>query len=407
MLRKSINFGLALFYVLFTFVLLNVSAVGYEQLVQDIGLDYKVYNAGVAANYAGLAIGCMAFIPPVHKYGRRPIYMASLLIQLCGAIWGANMKSTGEFIGVNIVLGLGGAISEALVQVTIADLFFVHTYATMNGLFLFAQATGSFLGPVAAGYVIQSMGWRWTWWWCVVFIGLSLVLVAIFFEDTSYTPMVLGDQPWRESTVDTHRLKDRSPCTKQDDDKDLERSPTISSVVMAQTVPTRSYRQRIALYQKNDVSIRHHFYQPFIILFRFPAAWYAAITFGSLISWYSVLLSVMSVRLPQAPYNFSASAVGLMFIAPFVGLLISTVSAGPISDWMIVRLAARNGGIYEPEMRLYPAIFYAFVAFAGVLTYGLGISQVSPFSVLIFISVASGLYFSVLRMHRGFNLRPA
>lgn len=136
--RKAIIFTLCLFYVLFTFVLLNVASVLFGPLAVEIGLTYDDYNAAIASNYAGLAVGCIIFIPTVHKYGRRPIYLLSLVIQLAASIWGANLSSVGEYIAINVLAGFGGAISETLVQITIADLFFVHQYGTMNGMFLFA-----------------------------------------------------------------------------------------------------------------------------------------------------------------------------------------------------------------------------------------------------------------------------
>lgn len=374
--RKAIVFTLCLFYVLFTFVLLNVGAVAFGALAVDIDLTYDNYNAAIASNYAGLAVGCVLFIPLVHKYGRRPIYLLSLVIQLAASIWGAKLTSVGEYIAVNITMGLGGAISETLVQITIADLFFVHQYGTMNGLFLFAQATGSFLGPVAAGYVVLGQGWRWTWWWCAIFIGVSLILVAVFFEDTTFVPSTTGVPPPHTQTELQSPQQITAHFDLKEDVKSLEDAPTVSTLVNSAT-KERSYRERLALFNKTDTEIRHHFYQPLIVLFRIPAVMYAAITFGSLIAWYSVLLSVMAVNLVQPPYNFNSSQVGLFFLAPFVGLVIATICAGPFSDWSIVRLARRNGGVYEPEMRLYPALPSAFFAFGGILIYGLGLSHVS------------------------------
>jgi hypothetical protein len=36
-------------------------------------------------------------------------------------------------IGSNLLSGLGGAVSETIAQITIADMFFVHHHAAMNG----------------------------------------------------------------------------------------------------------------------------------------------------------------------------------------------------------------------------------------------------------------------------------
>lgn len=83
-------------------------------------------NAASAVNYAALAVGCVLFIPLVHKYGRRPVYLLSSALQFAACIWLAKTVTPGDMIGSNLISGLGGAISETIVQITIADLFFVH-----------------------------------------------------------------------------------------------------------------------------------------------------------------------------------------------------------------------------------------------------------------------------------------
>ena len=48
---------------------------------------------------------------------------------------------------------------------------------------------------------------------------------------------------------------------------------------------------------------------------------------------------------------------------------------GPVSDWMILRLARRHNGVYEPEMRLW--VFVPFIPFqvAGAFWFGYAIQQ--------------------------------
>lgn len=77
-------------------------------------------------------------------------------------------------------------------MITIVDLFFVHQHARMNGIFLFMQSLGSTGGPIAAGYIVVSMGWRWMWWMIAIFPGVNLILVLFFFVEPKYIPLVVG-----------------------------------------------------------------------------------------------------------------------------------------------------------------------------------------------------------------------
>jgi MFS family permease len=143
---------------------------------------------GIAINYGGLAIGCIFFVPFVHKFGRRPLYLFSSALQLASVVWQAKVHTFGDLIGSNLISGLGGAISETMVQITIADIFFVHQHALMNGWYLVATGLSVFLGPVASGYVVESQGWRWMWWWCAIFMSIQLLLVVFMFEESKYIP---------------------------------------------------------------------------------------------------------------------------------------------------------------------------------------------------------------------------
>ncbi|KAF5128333.1 Protein HOL1 [Metarhizium anisopliae] len=156
--RKTINFTLVSSYVLMTFVQLDISFTAWGRYQEELGFSVGVLNAGGAFNYSGLAIGCFIFVPLVHKYGRRPLYILSTTIQLGASIGAAVTRTRADLWISSLFAGLGGAISESIVQITIADLFFVHHHAAMNGCYLFVVATGAFLGPVAAGYVVQNQG---------------------------------------------------------------------------------------------------------------------------------------------------------------------------------------------------------------------------------------------------------
>lgn len=102
-------------------------------------------------NTAGLAIGCVLFIPFALKFGRRIVYLFSISVSLATAIWQARMYTTGDLWGSNVLSGLAGSIAETICQMTIADMFFVHQRGTANGVYIICVNMGAFLAPVAAG----------------------------------------------------------------------------------------------------------------------------------------------------------------------------------------------------------------------------------------------------------------
>ncbi|KAK2595650.1 hypothetical protein QQS21_006621 [Conoideocrella luteorostrata] len=366
--RKNLNFALVCFYVLLTFVQLDIGFTAWEQQQEELGFSVNFQNAGAAFNYGGLAIGCIFFVPLVHKFGRRPLYLFSTLLQLVSCIWFATTKTRGDFIGSNILSGLGGAISETIVQITIADMFFVHHHAIMNGWYLFSTFAGAYLGPVASGYIVDSQGWRWIWWWCVIFFGFNLVLNLFLFEESKFINNI--------ATQDEAEVLQRQTTA---DDKHSERAGEYlewnrTVVQIDRTIPMKTYRQRMAWVTNSKTDILHDLYQPIVLLFTFPAITYTALTYGSLLAWFAILTSIQATYMFSPPYNFSAAGVGLMNVAPFIGSAPGIFIGGYLNDKSIIWLSRRNGGVYEPEMRLWMALPMAVITPAGVMLCGMGLA---------------------------------
>jgi len=66
----------------------------------------------------------------------------------------------------------------------------------------------------------------------------------------------------------------------------------------------------------------------------------------------SVFSVVNGVIFTAPPYNFSVGEAGLVSLSPFILCIIGEAISGPLNDWICLRLARANHGIYEPEFRL-------------------------------------------------------
>jgi hypothetical protein len=125
-------------------------------------------------------------------------------------------------------------------------------------------------------------------------------------------------------------------------------------IVVDSSVKRKTYWQSLSFTTTSTGSwstFLRHTWQPFWILFTVPGVAYSSCVYAVLLAWSTVMTAALSTYMLDAPYNFSATSIGLMNLAPFIGTTIGSLICGPISDWMVLRLARRKGGIYEPEMR--------------------------------------------------------
>lgn len=94
-----------------------------------------------------------------------------------------------------------------------------------------------------------------------------------------------------------------------------------------------------------------------------PHVLFSTIQYAAGISWLVIIASIIPIIFTQPPYSFNTDGIGLMNLGPFVGNLLGSFYSGLLSDRSVRWLARRNGGYYEPEMRLYllppPALFMA------------------------------------------------
>jgi MFS family permease len=269
----------------------------------------------------------------------------------------------------------------------------------MNGWYLVFTTTGAFLGPVASGYIADSQGWRWMWWWCTIFIGLNLVAVIFFYEETKYKPTFVGRHPTdvpitqgaRNASLDGPDTFKQPQDLKEAESGSVER--TVSFIDT--TIPMKTYKERLAFVTKTEGSILHHFYQPIIVLFTFPAVTYTALTYGLILATFAIMTSVQATYLVLPPYNFGPDGVGLMNLPPFIGSIFGFVVGGWLNDYSAKWLSKRNKGIFEPEMRLWLALPAALFIPAGILMFGIGLARGDHWIVLAIAYALWGFGFVV------------
>jgi MFS family permease len=92
-------------------------------MMKELGFSIKIVNNGYAAGSAALAVGAIMFIPFALKYGRRPMYVFSLIGQIAVMVWSAKIMTAGDLIGTNICSALFGALAEVIVQMTVAGMY--------------------------------------------------------------------------------------------------------------------------------------------------------------------------------------------------------------------------------------------------------------------------------------------
>lgn len=298
------------------------------------------------------------------------------------------MTTVAELFIMNFFTGLGGAVNESIVGMTIADLFFVHQRGTMNALYLTSVMIGSFLTPLAAGVQATNMGWRWVYYLLSLFTGLLFVLFLCLYEETKYVPVLEGVST---SSTDgsVERISTQDPNSKTAAVVTNTLKPVLSTDPFAgqevaadqsyeqrtdARIPLRTWSQRLSFLTPTPEPFLKIAVRPLRVL-TFPHVFFAGIQYAAGLTWLTILATMLSTVMSQPPYNFNPAQIGYMGLGPFIGNLVGSIYSGPLNDKAIRWFAKRNNGIFEPEMRLKLLHIPSVVMAGGIIMFGVTISQ--------------------------------
>jgi len=113
-------------------------------------------------------------------FGRRPLYLAAIVIFLVGSLYAGSVHSMTELAIARGIQGMGAGGLLALALTIIGDIVALKDRAKFQGYFMSVFGISSVLGPVVGGAFAGSSnilgfdGWRW-----VFFINLPIGLAAL------------------------------------------------------------------------------------------------------------------------------------------------------------------------------------------------------------------------------------
>lgn len=105
--------------------------------------------------------GCLIWQPLALQYGKRPIYLLSILATLATQVWAPHTKTNGQWIANKIVQGFVGAPIESLCEISVTDIYFTHERGRYLALYGLLLAGSSFFAPIIAGFIADGQGWQW------------------------------------------------------------------------------------------------------------------------------------------------------------------------------------------------------------------------------------------------------
>lgn len=288
-------------------------------------------------------------------------------------IWTANSSSPGEWYAHRIIIGIVNAPIESLPEISVADLMFAHERGTWMAAYVLVLFESNFIAPLIAGWLNDAIGWRWTMKFGAFVAAASFLILFFFMEETMYfRHMTEGaqlathhDQVTDDNASPLGSEKAKPPTTTYGDDGlSATDKPAAPRTFASKIMPFRRLSGRPSVKQMFFMMIR-----PLLIIIKFPNVAWAGFIYGINLSWYQVLNGTASPVLSAPPYEWRSAFIGCIYVGPMVGAVFGCLWAGVAADKLALYLARRNGGVREPEHRLWPLAIAGIFTAAGLITW--------------------------------------
>lgn len=97
-----------------------------EPISEATSLTLGDLNAGTGYMFLAFGWGCLFWQPLALQYGKRPVYLFSILATMAIQVWAPYTKNNGQWIANKILQGFVGAPIESLCEISVTDMYVLH-----------------------------------------------------------------------------------------------------------------------------------------------------------------------------------------------------------------------------------------------------------------------------------------
>lgn len=228
---------------LYTFGIGICTAVQYSVLTQISeaqNVTIAQLNLGMGLMFLFLGWACLIWQPLAMTYGRRSVYLASMVLSIVPVIWTPFSHGAGQWYVHRIILGIVASPVESLPEVSVPDLFFAHERGKYMAIYAFLLFGSNFLAPFFAGFINDSTDWKWVMYFATILNAVCAVIMFFFMEDTIY---------FRETAEGAGMVTEKVDTTDASDSKGSKTSPedTSNGELVRSSKPLRQKLRLVAL----------------------------------------------------------------------------------------------------------------------------------------------------------------
>lgn len=325
--RKVLNLALVAFHAMMaTFTAASIQSA-FVNIAEDLHVSLQRASYLTSLQICILGVAPLFWRPLSNRFGRRPIFIASLICSLAGNIGCANSPSYATMALCRAIVAFFISPAAAIGSAVVAETFFKTERARFMGVWTLMVTIGVPIAPFLFGFLALRISYRWIYYVLAIINGAQIILYTLLGPETRYIRHGVRHtgSSFRQEFL-TFKIIDPTPLTWFD------------------------FVQPLSFARYLCVAV--------------PAAAYAMVfLFGS------ILITVEIPQLFAAKFGFNTQEQGLQFLGPLVGSIIGEQIGGFSSDrWMALH-KRKAGSSPQPEFRLWLSYIGIICTIIGVVVF--------------------------------------
>ncbi|EPS31933.1 hypothetical protein PDE_06892 [Penicillium oxalicum 114-2] len=332
--RKTINLMLVVFHAMIGLFSAASIQSAFVEISADLGVSMQRTSYLVSLFIAVLGGAPLFWRPLSNRFGRRPIFLISLLFAMVGNIGCANSSSYATMGLCRAITAFFICPAAAIGSAVVAETFFKKDRARCMGYWTLMVTIGVPIAPFLFGFMVMRVGYRWIYWVLAITNGVQFILYFFFGSESLYlrgenvSPPVTNPKP---SILHFRRI-DPSPLRLWD------------------------------------------FVQP-LTYFAKPCVLIPACAYAMIFLWGSITLTIEIPQVFPEQFKFNSQQVGMQFLGVIIGSVIGEQIGGLMSDrWMALR-QKKIGTYPAAEYRLWLSYLGHILTIVGVVVFAVQLGK--------------------------------
>lgn len=278
---------------------------------EQFNISEELSNVAVVLYFLLQGLAPMISCSLSDKHGRRPIIIACGLIYIVANIGLAVCQSFGALLFLRCLQSAGISPMFPISSALVGDVVERHERGRYVGLQSGVPLIGNAIGGLIGGLLVQRFGWRGIFWFLAIGAGVSVIVVVTLLPETKRS--IVGD-----GSVEVKAFYHKSLLWK---------IPRFRRKLVDHRLETINNEPKIGIWQRifeaPKLFVKREVFMVLIPTSIFYSTW-------------NMLLTTLTNSL-SSEYHYSVFKIGLCYLAPGIGGIISSVVCGRIIDWVYAK----------------------------------------------------------------------